>query len=147
MMDAVGIACDLIKRWEGCALHAYPDPGSGGEPWTIGYGHTGGVKQGDVWTQFQADSALKKDVSAIARAIKKMVDGKYTGHQLGAMISLAYNIGLDAFKKSTLLKKHNAGDYTGAAREFAKFRLASGHVMTGLVRRRADESVVYGCSG
>lgn len=136
-------ALDLIKQFEGCELEAYPDPGSGGDPWTVGYGATGpGIKKGVRWTQAQADARLTEDVARFMAGVNKLVP-RATDAQRGAMTSLAYNIGLGAFGDSTLLKLHNAGDYAGAAAQFGRWNRAAGVVMKGLTRRRAAEAAVY----
>ncbi|WDA36392.1 lysozyme [Sphingobium sp. YC-XJ3] len=136
---------DLIKSFEGLSLKAYPDPGTGGEPITIGYGHTGGIKLGTVWTQAQADSALAVDVSRFADGVAGLIGSAPTTQgQFDAMVSLAYNVGLANFGSSTLLKKHKAGDYAGAKTEFARWNKAAGKVMAGLTRRRAAEAELYG---
>lgn len=132
----------LIKSHEGLSLKAYPDPGSGGEPWTIGYGHTGGVKRGDVILQHQADAFLRDDLRRFERAVSRLAP-KTTQNQFDALVSFAFNLGEGNLEKSTLLKKHNAGDYAGAAKEFVKWNRASGKVLNGLTRRRTEEAALY----
>ena len=134
---------DLIKRSEGLELKAYPDPGSGGDPWTIGYGHTKGVKRGQVITPDQADAFLLEDVAEFERAVRRLAP-KTTKGQFDALVSFAFNVGSANLEKSTLLKKHNAGDYAGAKAEFDKWKFASGKVLKGLVTRRAAEAELYG---
>lgn len=135
---------DLIKSFEGLSLKAYPDPATGGEPITIGYGHTGGVKLGTVWTQAQADNALADDVSRFAEGVSSLIGSAPTTQaQFNAMVSLAYNVGLGNFGSSTLLKKHKAGDYAGAADQFSRWNRAAGKVMAGLTRRRDAEAKMY----
>lgn len=142
VVSKAGLA--LIKSFEGLSLKAYPDPATGGEPITIGYGHTGGVKLGTVWTQAQADSRLADDVSRFANGVAKLIgDAPTTQGQYDAMVSLSYNVGLGNFGSSTLLKKHKAGDYAGAAAEFGKWVNAAGKRMNGLVRRREAEAQLY----
>lgn len=138
-------ALDLIKQFEGCKLTAYPDPGTGGDPWTIGWGATGaGIKKGVTWTQAQADARLVEDVRRFADGVRSALNGAATtDNQLGAMISLAYNVGLANFGGSTLLKKHKAGDHVGAAAEFSRWNRAAGKIMTGLTRRRTAEAAMY----
>lgn len=138
-------ALALIKRFEGCELKAYPDPGSGGDPWTIGWGATGaGIRKGVVWTQDAADARLIKDVERFGDGVAKALGGApATDRQRAAMISLAYNIGLEAFEDSTLLRFHKAGNYKGAALQFLRWNRASGKVLAGLTRRRAAEAAVY----
>lgn len=141
---ALDVALRLIKRWEGCKLTAYPDPGTGGEPYTIGWGSTGpGITKGTVWTQQQADDRLAADVRRFMSAVEAVLTRPATANQLGAMTSLAYNIGSSAFASSTLVRKFNAGDISGAAAEFDRWNRAGGRVMQGLVNRRADERKVF----
>ena len=144
-VSAIKIAAELIKDFEGCRLKAYPDPGSGGDPWTIGWGATGpGIRRGVVWTQAQADGRLATDLVGYEASVVKALGGApATDNQRGALISMAYNIGTGALASSTLIKKHKAGDYAGAAAEFARWNKASGKVLAGLTRRRAAEAAVY----
>ena len=144
-MTAINVAAELIKDFEGCRLKAYPDPGSGGDPWTIGWGATGpGIRKGVVWTQAQADGRLAADLIGYAAGVTKALGGAPANdNQRGAMISMAYNVGISALASSTLMKKHKAGDYNGAALEFGRWNKASGKVLAGLTRRRAAEAAVY----
>lgn len=137
---------DLIKQFEGCVLKAYPDPATGGDPWTIGYGHTGPeVKKGLVWTQAQANNAIADDVSKFSDGVLKLIGAAPTTQgQFDAMVSLSYNIGLGNLKASTLLRLHKAGDYTGAKAQFVRWNKAAGKVMAGLTRRREAEANLYG---
>lgn len=143
VVSKAGLA--LIKSFEGLELKAYPDPGSGGDPWTIGYGATGaGIHKGVVWTQAMADNRLADDVSRFADGVAKLIGSAPTTQgQFDAMTSLAFNVGLGNFGSSTLLKKHRAGDYAGAASEFARWNKASGKILAGLTRRREAETKVY----
>lgn len=148
------VACfNLIKSFEGYARKlpngdcaAYPDPGSGGDPWTIGYGSTGhGIAKGVVWTAQEAEARLEADVIRFAAGVASAVAGGAATAQgeFDAMVSLAYNIGLGNFKTSTVLRKHRAGDKAGAANAFTAWNKAAGHVMTGLTRRREAEAALY----
>lgn len=143
IVSKAGLA--LIKSFEGLSLKAYPDPATGGAPWTIGYGHTGPeVKKGLNWTQAQADNAIADDVSRFADGVAALIEAAPTTQgQFDALSSFAFNLGLGNLAKSTLLKKHKAGDYAGAAAEFAKWANANGKQMAGLVRRRAAEAAMY----
>jgi GH24 family phage-related lysozyme (muramidase) len=142
----------LIQQFEGCAtrrpdgsFEAYPDPASGGDPWTIGWGSTGAdIKKGVVWTQQQCDERFGTHVGEFASKVAAAIGGAATTqHQFDAMVSLAYNIGVGNLSSSTLLKKHKAGDYAGAAAEFGKWNKAQGKVMAGLTKRRAAEAALY----
>ena len=134
---------DLIKEFEGCKLEAYPDPGTGAEPITIGVGHTGGITLGTVITQEQADEYLVSDVSHAANAVNQMVSGKITQNQFDALVSFAFNLGTGNLRNSTLLKKLNSGDIQGAADQFLVWNKAAGHVMAGLTRRREAERILF----
>jgi lysozyme len=138
-----GIA--LIKQYEGCRLKAYPDPASGGDPWTIGYGSTGpGIEKGVEWTQAQCEARLAQDAPAFSHQVLALIGNvPTTQEQLDALTSFAYNEGLGNLKKSTLLKLHKAGDYAGAAKQFAVWNKADGKVMAGLITRRAAEARLY----
>jgi|TARA_R110002012_G_scaffold68932_1_gene178733 lysozyme len=147
-MGPQGLA--LIRQFEGCArlrpdgmVEAYPDPGTGGEPWTIGWGATGsGIGPGTVWTQQRCDARLESDVARHARDVAfALGDAPTTQAQFDALVSFHYNTG--AIARSTLLRRHLAGDYRAAAEEFARWNRAGGRVLKGLVRRRAAEARLY----
>jgi len=139
----------LMHYFETCKLRAYPDPGSkNGEPWTIGWGHTGPeVKPGLEWTQQQADSVFVDDLRRFERDVLSLVKVPLTQGQFDALVSFAYNVGSDidadtipeGLGDSTLLRKLNAGDYAGAAIEFLKWNKNDGKPMRGLTRRRHAE--------
>lgn len=133
----------LVTSFEGLSLKAYPDPGSGGEPWTIGYGHTGGVKKGDVITEDEAVRLLYSDASRFESAVNKLVDVPLTQYQFDALTSFTFNTGEGNLSRSTLLKKLNQGDYDGAASEFGRWVYASGKKLNGLVRRRKAEEAMF----
>lgn len=124
---------------------AYPDPASGGAPWTIGFGATGpDVRPGTIWTRAEAEARLKADVARFAAGVARLIDAAPTTQgEFDAMTSLAFNIGLGNFGGSTLLRRHRAGDKVAAAAEFAKWNKASGRVMSGLTRRREAEARLY----
>lgn len=135
---------NLIKSHEGLVLAVYPDPSTGGAPYTAGYGHTGSdVKPGMKVTQAMADAWFDKDVAKFESGVSSLITSPTTQGQFDAMVSLAYNIGLGNFGKSTLLKKHNARCYTCAADQFRVWNRANGKVMNGLTKRRAAEREVY----
>jgi lysozyme len=153
-IGAAGIA--LIKRFEGCArlrsdglVEAYPDPGTGGEPWTIGWGATardhvsgGRIGPGTVWTQAQCDARLAQDLVRYAADVSAALGtAPTTQSQFDALVSFHYNTG--AIARATLTRRHIAGDHHSAAREFARWNRAGGRVMKGLVRRRAAEAAMY----
>jgi lysozyme len=136
---------DLVKRFEGCVLKAYPDPATGGDPWTIGVGHTGPeVKRGVVWTQAQADEALDHDLARFDAGVAKLIgNAPTTQGQFDALVSLAFNIGLGNLGSSTLLRLHNEGKHEVAATQFVRWNKAAGRIMNGLTKRRMSEARVY----
>lgn len=133
----------LIKHFEGCRLSAYPDPKTGGEPWTIGYGHTGGVAKGMRWTQQQANDALRDDLCTFESAVCSYVRVKLTQSQFDALVSFAFNCGAAALRKSTLLRLLNAGDYAGAAGQFGLWISKGTPAEKGLRRRRNAEMLLF----
>lgn len=143
-------AFELIKRFEGCAslrpdglVEAYPDPGTGGAPWTIGWGATGpDIGPGTVWTQDQCDARLMHDVARHATEVAKALgNASTTQAQFDALVSFHYNTG--AIARATLTERHCAGDHIAAIEEFARWNRAGGRVLRGLVRRRQAEARVY----
>lgn len=135
---------DLIIEFEDERLKAYPDPGTGGEPWTIGVGHTKGVTRGMTITKAQSRKFLEDDLSEKEAGVLRALDGEpVTGNEFAAMVSLAFNIGVSAFAKSSVLKAHKRGDKAAAAGAFKLWNKANGKVLNGLVRRRAAEAALY----
>ena len=133
-----GIA--LIKEFESCKLTAYKDSVG---VWTIGYGHTRSARQGMVITQDQADELLALDVTTHATGVYKALQVKLEQHQFDAVVSLAFNVGVNAVRNSTLLKMINRGDDKLAAAQFDRWNKAGGKVLAGLTRRRAAERRMY----
>lgn len=137
-----GIA--VLKHFESCSLSAYPDPATGGAPWTIGWGHTGPeVVPGLVWTQSKADAQLLVDLSARELTVSCAVTGDVDQGQFDALVDFVYNLGAGNFEGSTLLKLVNAGDMAGAAAQFSRWNRAAGNPMRGLTRRRAAEAALF----
>ncbi|PHM51522.1 lysozyme [Xenorhabdus sp. KK7.4] len=136
-----GLEC--IKQYEGLKLKAYPDPATGGTPWTIGYGHTKDVKPGQVITEQQADAFLHDDLQPIYITLESAVKVPLSQGQFDALCSLIFNCGAGNFVRSTLLKKLNAGGYQDAADEFQRWNKAAGKVMNGLTKRRASERQMF----
>lgn len=135
---------NLIKSFEGLELRVYPDPATGGAPYTAGYGHTGSdVKPGMTVTQAMADAWFDADVAKFESGVSALLMVPTTQSQFDAMVSLAYNIGLGNFRTSTLLKKHNAKCWQCAAGQFLVWNKAAGKVMPGLIRRRNAERAMY----
>lgn len=131
---------ELVKSFEGCKLKAYVCPAG---VLTIGYGSTGPhVKAGMVITQAQADELLRSDLRRFEDYVAKAAP-KATDNQFAAMVSLAFNVGEAALGRSTVLRKHLAGDHAGAAAAFGMWNKAGGKVLAGLTRRRAAEAALY----
>lgn len=121
--------------------------GMSGAPWTIGWGSTGPeIGPGTKWTYAKAndhfEARLAIDMGHVIRAIGS-VPRAITANELAAMTSLAYNIGIGAFRTSTLLRLYRAGDIQGAAEQFLRWNKAQGQVMPGLVKRRAHERALF----
>lgn len=153
--DVLGIATDemhispsgidLICNFEGKRLTAYDD---GVGVWTIGFGTTvypNGmkVKKGDTCTEAQAKAYMAHDLKKFEATVNKAVTVQLNQNQFDALVSLAYNIGANAFSKSTLVKKLNANDIRGAADQFDIWVNAGGKRMQGLVNRRTVEKALF----
>jgi lysozyme len=131
-MNAAGLA--LLKNYEGFRDRAYRDMVG---KWTIGYGFTEGVKEGDRMTVAEADARLLQELA------NYRPDCPGTDNQLSAMQCLAWNIGKGAFSASTVLREHKAGHFQQAADAFRMWDRAGGRVVYGLVRRRESERELY----
>ena len=137
-ISACGIA--LIEKFEGLRLKAYQD---GAGIWTIGYGHTSGVKEGDTCTSAQADDWLDSDIAEAEHAVNGMVHVVMTQDQFNALVSFVYNLGPNALQGSTLLRLLNAGASALAAAEFLKWDHVAGIVSAGLLKRREAEQALF----
>jgi GH24 family phage-related lysozyme (muramidase) len=150
--EAIELATQIIKMFEGYAKKlpdggctAYPDPGTGGDPWTIGYGSTGSdIRQHTVWTKEQAEDALQAHVRYFVYGLVKLSPSivSATPRRIAAVISWAYNLGLGNYRISTFKKRVDAGDWEGAAVECRKWTKANGRVLPGLKRRREAEALL-----
>lgn len=137
---SVDLAADFIEAWEGCKLVAYKCPAG---IWTIGYGHTGGVREGQRITEEEALDLLVEDLRAHAERLAPKVKVQVADGQYIALLSLAFNVGVGAVAKSTLLRLLNAGDIEAAGDEFLKWTYAAGRELPGLVRRRREERKLF----
>lgn len=136
---------NLIKQFEGCKLTAYQDSVG---VWTIGYGWTQPVEgktvaKGMTITQQKASDLLTEGVAQYEKGVTNLVTVPVNQNQFDALVDFAYNLGVNALKGSTLLKKLNAGDYAGAANEFPKWNKAGGKELAGLTRRREAERSLF----
>ena len=152
-MNALTLARDqLIKPFEGLArkradglVQAYPDPGTGGRPWTIGWGATGpGIVEGTVWTIKQCEDALDHHIQNFAQGLVKLSPEikDEPDRRFAAVLSWVYNCGLGNYRISTFKKRIDAKNWDGAAEECMKWNKAAGRVLPGLTRRRAAEAVL-----
>ena len=136
----------LIRKWEGCKLTAYKDVAG---VWTIGYGHTEKVKEGDTCTPEQAEYWLAEEVEWFQKGVLGSCKIPPNSNQLTALVSFTYNLGLGNLRQSFLLRKHNASNFAGAANEFLKWNKARHPVtkqlreVSGLTERRKDERRIY----
>jgi len=146
---AIEIVLPMLKKHEGFRSNAYKDAVG---VVTIGYGFTSAVipklKMGDTITREKADSLLddftrENYARPLWSALTIRDNNQFTPEMFASIISLAYNVGVTNVKNSTLLKKVNAGDFSGAKDEFAKWNKAGGKVIAGLTSRRADEANVF----
>ena len=131
---------NLIKHFESLQLKAYK---CSANVWTIGYGHTKNVKEGDRISEDQANYFLMQDLYSVERAIIRHVKTEINQNQFDALCSLIFNIGITAFKDSTLLNKLNNNDFNGASNEFKRWNRVNGIVMRGLIRRRQAEEDLF----
>ena len=145
----------LIKYFEGCRLRSYPDPGTGAQPWTIGYGATGAeIGPGVVWDQQRADARLAGDVAIRDEDANNAIKVPVTQGQYDAFVSILFNVGhgspvkdgivrLRTAYPSTLLRKLNAVDYDGARAEFVRWCSPGTSVSAGLLTRRKAEQLLW----
>ncbi|MEA5463045.1 lysozyme [Leptothoe sp. PORK10 BA2] len=136
--NASGIG--LIKSFEGLRLKAYQDAVG---VWTIGYGTTRGVKPGQEITEAQAEALIKNDLARFEQDVNQAVRVPINDNQFAALVSFTYNVGSGAMRSSTLLRKLNNRDITGAADEFPRWNRAGGRVLAGLTRRRNAERALF----
>lgn len=141
-INAEGLA--LIKAFEGLETEAYVDPVG---IWTIGYGHIQGVQPGDRLTEQEAEALLLKDLIEYERGVERIVKVSINENEFSALVSFAFNVGINALKSSTALKRLNAGDRLGAAEALTwwnKGRVNGKLVeLPGLTRRRAAEKALF----
>ena len=129
----------LTEDSEGCRLRSYRDTGG---VWTIGYGHTNGVRPNQVISQETAEALLKLDLKLAKDTVNKYAM-PCTQNQFDALCDFVFNVGPSQFLESTLLKLHKAGEYDKAAEEFPKWKFDNGRVIKGLVVRRQKEKDLY----
>ena len=141
--EPIGISqkgIDLIKRWEGFRSNAYLCPGN---VWTIGYGHTKNVYQGMCISKEQAEQLLKEDLKHFEASVSQLVTVKLNQAQFDALVSFTFNVGVYAFKKSTLLRLINQENFLEGANQFERWVYANRKKLPGLVKRREEEKKLF----
>ena len=130
----------LTEQFEGLRLGAYQDQVG---RWTIGYGHTAGVKPGDICTQADAEAMLAADVAWAVAIVNHTVKIQLTQGQFDALVDFTFNLGSGNFTHSSLLSLVNQRRFVDAANEFDKWSHAGGQIVAGLLRRRQAEEVEF----
>lgn len=130
----------LTKSFEQCRLMPYKD---GGGVWTDGWGNTHRVVPGVAITQDKADADLVMNVADAVDTVNDHVTVPLTQNQFDALVDFTFNCGSTAFKTSTLLRKLNGGDYSGACTELSRWDKDNGQVVAGLTRRRVAEQSLF----
>lgn len=130
----------LIKKFEGLELEAYKCAAG---VWTIGYGHTKDVQEGDVWSESHADHMLEVELEEFEGYINDNVTVALSQNQFDALVSWVYNLGPANLKASTMLKVLNSGDYEGVPAQIKRWNKAGGKVLKGLIRRREAEALLF----
>ena len=130
----------LIKKFEGCRLEAYYCSGG---VLTIGYGHTGGVKESDTITQEEAEKLLRADVFKFEEYVEDNVMVELDQSQFDALVAWTFNLGPGNLRESTMLKKLNKADYTSVPNEMKRWNKAGGKTLDGLIRRRNAEALLF----
>jgi lysozyme len=130
----------LIKKFEGCELKAYLCPA---QVWTIGYGHTASVKEGDVCTQEDADRMLAEDLEEFEGYVREAVSVPLEQNEFDALVAWTYNLGPGNLRSSTMLKKLNDSKFEDVPSEMRRWNKSGGKVLDGLVRRREAEALLF----
>mgnify|MGYP003111313527 FL=1 len=136
--SAEGIA--LIKKFEGLELDSYQ---CSANVWTLGYGHTQGVAEGDSCSEDEAEIILVNDLKEFETYVNALVDAELDQNQFDALVAWTFNLGPTNLRTSTLLKKLNAGDYNDVPSEIKRWNRAGGQVLDGLIRRREAEALLF----
>jgi lysozyme len=130
----------LIKRFEGCEFEAYK---CSADVWTIGYGHTKGVKEGDKINQDESEHLLSEDLEEFENYVNDLVEVDLNQSQFDALVAWTFNLGPSNLKTSTMLKVLNQKDYDKVPSEMKRWNKAGGKVLEGLMRRREAESLLF----
>ena len=130
----------LIKKFEGCELEAYKCAAG---VWTIGYGSTKGVKEGDTLTEEETDNLLLHEMDEYEGYVLEAVEMPLSQHQFDAIVSWTFNLGPSNLKASTMLKVLNKGNYEDVPAQIKRWNKAGGKVLEGLIRRREAEALLF----
>jgi len=130
----------LIKKFEGCRLKAYR---CSANVLTVGYGHTGGVKEDDIISQPEADKLLENDIAKFEKYVSDNVIVELNQSQFDALVAWTFNLGVGNLRSSTMLKKLNETDYVSVPSEMKRWNKAAGKTLDGLIRRRLAESLLF----
>ena len=131
---------DLVKFFEGFEANAYLCPAN---VWTIGYGRTKDVREGDIIPEVQAERDVVEELEEFAEQVLNSVKVELTQNELDALTSWTYNLGVGNLQSSTLLKKLNTGDYESVPSEMVRWNKAGGKVLAGLTKRREAEAELW----
>ena len=130
----------LIKKFEGCELEAYLCPAG---VWTIGYGHTKDVKEGDKINRDEADYLLQEEMIEYESYINDFVEVPLEQNQFDALCSWVYNLGPTNLKNSTMLRVLNEEKYADVPQQIKRWNKAGGEVLDGLIKRREAEAKMF----
>lgn len=131
---------DMVKHFEGFKAVAYLCPAN---VWTIGYGRTKNVKEGDITSMPQATRDLEEELVEFGDQVHRVVDVELSQNEFDALTSWTYNLGVGNLQSSTLLKKLNAGDKDSVPSEMLRWNKAAGKVLAGLTTRRQAEADLW----
>lgn len=131
---------DFVAQWEGFRSVAYRDVAG---IWTIGYGFTEGVRKGDKINLDDAKRRLRETLQKFEDAVLSATTVSLNENELTALTSFAYNVGVSAYKKSTLRRLLNEGQRLAAAEQFLRWNKAGGQVIQGLTNRREAERKLF----
>lgn len=133
-------ALEIIREFEGLRLESYKCPA--GE-WTIGYGETEGVVPNMTISREFAEKLLRERVESLSEEVFSLLKAEVPQHVFDVLISFSYNCGINALRRSTLLRLLNSGDRDGAALQFRRWIFSNGKILPGLVNRRAREERLF----
>lgn len=136
---AAALAVALVGGFEGLRQNAYPDPATGGKPWTICFGHTEGVRPGDRKSIEECKALLISDLAIYANGITNCVTAPLPDERFVALTSFAFNVGVGAACKSSVVRLINQGRTRDGCDALLKWNRAAGIVFPGLTRRRQAE--------